>query len=143
MQTGDQELGLGLIEIGSFLFPAHEAGGLLAAPGALGLVEQRDMFYWWAGQIDKTLIAKVMDVLNEGFHFTSGRTFFDFSATFPFVPNLVASQGLAQDFNKWTVAGEKHAVQFAVFVDVLRGYVQADKGFASAGHAGHEADGLL
>jgi hypothetical protein len=43
----------------------HEGGGHLLVPRSLSLVEKRHMFDWRGVGIDQTVIAKVMDVLNE------------------------------------------------------------------------------
>src|SRR5262245_13809097 len=44
VETGDQEFGFRLVEIGPLLFAVHEVGGLFSVPCSLGLVEKGDMF---------------------------------------------------------------------------------------------------
>src|SRR5690606_7859088 len=60
----NQELRLGLIEVGDALPPPHEVGGLGSVPGALRFVKDHDMIDW-GFRSPQAVIAKVMDVLNE------------------------------------------------------------------------------
>ena len=57
--------------------------------------------------------------------------------------DLVPREGLLEDRHEGAVAGQEHAVELILVVDVLRGRVKADQCLARSGNPGDEADGLL
>jgi hypothetical protein len=59
-------LRFGLIEAGLLLFPAHEVGGHLEIPGALGFVEN-NYAITRGTKVSQAGVAEVMNVLDEGF----------------------------------------------------------------------------
>jgi hypothetical protein len=62
----------------------------------LGLIEECDVLDWGSQRIDKTIVAKVMDILDERLHLTACALLLDSYAEC-FVPNyLVTRERLAQ-----------------------------------------------
>lgn len=143
IHAGDQELGLGVREVWRLLLPQHEVGRLLLVPGALGLIEEGNVFDRRAMRVGEAFIAEVVDVLDEHLHFTHGCALLEFLSEGAFAVDTVAGEGFAEDGDEWAVAREEDAIEIACLVDVLCGDVEADERLACAGNAGDEADGFL
>ena len=60
----EKECGFGHVEASLAAFLAHEIGGLVAVPGALGFIENHDVFGRDLSCVE-ILISKAMNVLNE------------------------------------------------------------------------------
>src|SRR5436853_538654 len=65
VKAGNQKFRLGLIKIWPALFPAHEIRCLIKVPRSLGFIKNRYMFNRWLCRIDKTVIAKMVDILDK------------------------------------------------------------------------------
>src|SRR5262245_565615 len=64
----DQELRLRLREPAPALAAPHEVRGLLAIPCALSLIEDHDVVVWRSTLVAQSVVAEVVDILNEGLH---------------------------------------------------------------------------
>ena len=130
----DEELGLGLIE--SFL-PAlrlHELRGLITVPGALGLIEDHDLFERDL-RVVEVVVPEMVDVLDEPPDGSLGVGFLDALAS-----DLVPGQGLAQDIDQWAVPREKHGVLVLMGVGTLGRDVEPGEGLARTRDPGDETD---
>ena len=106
--------------------------GHLQSPGALRLVEDRDVFRGRGG-IDDRVIAEVMNVLDEGLHALPDLPLPHRIAEGALPRDLVPGQRLAKDRDERTVAREVDGRRAGVGVGSARGHVQADERFAGAG----------
>ncbi|EKD52231.1 MAG: hypothetical protein ACD_62C00080G0001 [uncultured bacterium] len=62
------------------------------------------MFNRWLLRVYKTLITKMMNVLNKHFHFTQHFTLLDFSTSFLFSLHFISDKGLTKNCNERAVA---------------------------------------
>src|SRR5205807_1896996 len=83
-----------------------------------------------------------MDILDEHLHLAHDCALLYFATLLLLVANLVAREGFAENVHKRTVSGKKHTVQLAGFIDMSRGRVQSNQGFARSRNTGDKANGL-
>src|SRR3989442_6029999 len=124
------------------LLTVHEVDRLLQVPGSLGFIEDSHMLDW-RRCVGETLVAEVMDVLNESPNLAQRRPLAYHPTPEAPLMDLVARQGLLQNLHERTVTGQEYAVEFVLVVDVLCRGVEADQCLAGSGNPGHETDGLL
>lgn len=141
IHAGEQELGLRGIEFTLALLSRHERRCLLAVPRALRFIEDRHVLRRGL-RVDHAVIAKVMDVLDEGFDMPASHGLGHGSTGLAFAPHLIADQRLSQDRNQGSVAGQEHAIQRTRRVHVPRRDVQAHEGLAGSRYTGQQADDL-
>jgi hypothetical protein len=135
IEAGEEERRLG--SIGRPSAPLHEARGLLAVPGPLGLVENDDVV-GGGSRIPQALVAKMMDVLNEHPCPTAGVRLRRAPAGATCALDPVPGKGFLEHGDERPVAGEMHSRFSALPGRRGSGEVETDQGLPRPGDTRHE-----
>ena len=142
VQIRDQKLRLGLVKVGTILFPSHETAGHGFVPGPLCLIENYDPV---AGRssVTQSIIAEVVHVLYEGFHLLAHFALPDFFLSSLQSLDFITGQRFTQYSNEWTIAGKKNRIGLLVIGALFSGDIQTYERFSSARHPRHKDDVLF
>ena len=142
IKVGNQKLRLGLVEVGTILFPSHEATGHGFVPSSLGFIKNDNPI---AGRssIAQTVITKVVHVLNEGFHLLANFTLADFFLNSFLTVNFITGQGFSQHSNKRTIPGQKDSMGLLMFIALLGRDIEPNQRFPGTWNTCNKDDMLF
>ena len=142
IKVGNQKLRLGLVEVGTILFPSHEATGHDFVPSSLGFIKNDNPI---AGRssIAQTVITKVVHVLNERFHLLAHFAFSNFFLNSLQALNFITGQCFAKNSNKGPVTRKEYRVGLLMFIALLGRDIEPNQRFPGTWNTCNKDDMLF
>lgn len=142
IQIGNQELGFRLGEARAIFFPLHKVPCFSQIPRTLGFVKDDDMIYR-RSRISKTIIPKMVDILNKGLHFLP-----DNALSRPLVlgaqsVDLITNECFSKNRDQRAVPGKENSVGRCCFISSFGGDIQANQCFPGTRYPSDETDCFL
>ena len=119
--------------------PTHEAFGLPVIPCALSFVKN-DNTINRRSFVNQRLVAKVMNILDEGFDAVGHFSFSDFLALSFAAAHFIARQRFTQNRHQRPVAGQKDCMRWLVTFTTARGNVQTNQCLSSTGNTRYKTN---
>ena len=131
-----------MIEVGTILLPSHEATSHGFVPSSLRFVENDNPIAGRCG-ITQTVITKVVNVLNKGFHLLAHFALTDFFLDRLQALDFVTGQCLTQNCNEGAIPRKEDCMGLLMFLAFLGSDIKANECFSCTRNTRYKDDVLF
>ena len=131
-----------MVEVGTLLFPSHEATSHGFIPSALRFVKDDYSIAWCLCTL-QSCISEVVNILDKGLHLLTNLALAHFFLNSLEALDFIAGQRFSENGNERTVSGKEDGVRLLMPITLLGGDIQPNKRFSSTGHSRYKDDMLF